>query len=191
MVNAVRHRRGALTPNHSFQPTSLPSPGSGKAAAKRVHQVERMEARVWTEADYEQMSWHDNHIHALRFVEGQDGTGDLILDLDYILEWLKGDGGGFRFRIIPVTLTFHEVMFPKIAVNYASASAAFGPFMIHGIERRFEKRAHYTAQVWKLPITFPNGEIEFEAQGFTQRAAGAIVESEGQRLSISERDSGT
>jgi len=36
MVNAVRHRRGALTPNHSFQPTSLPSFGSGKAAAKRV-----------------------------------------------------------------------------------------------------------------------------------------------------------
>ena len=38
----------------------------------------------WTHEQFSEMSWHDNHVHALRVVEGPHGTGELILDLDYV-----------------------------------------------------------------------------------------------------------
>jgi hypothetical protein len=148
-----------------------------------------MAPQVWTEADFDKLSWHDNHIHAIRFVEGPEGAGDLVLDVDHIVEWLDGEVGRFQFRVAPVKLTFHEVMFPRIAIDFGAVSAAFAPLMIQGIERRFEKRTHYTAQIWKIPITFPKGEIEFEARGFTQRTEGEPVLGASQSLSPRDRRS--
>jgi hypothetical protein len=143
--------------------------------------------RIITDADFDSISWHDNHIHAFRFVEGKDGTGDLVLDVDHIVEWLDGGGSGFQFKVVPATLTFHEVMFPRISLDFRAASAAFGPIMIHGIERRSERRAHYVATIWKIPFTFPPGEMEFEARGFTQKALMEPVLSTSQSLKPSER----
>ncbi|WP_116812869.1 hypothetical protein [Steroidobacter cummioxidans] len=143
--------------------------------------------QIWTDADFERMSWHDNHVHAIRCVEGENGEGELVLDIDHILEWLKGNEGGLRFRVQPATLVFHSVMFLRIAIDYAAATAAFGPFMIDGIERRIEKREHYEAQVWRLPISWPGGQIEFEARGFTQTAEGLPLVTSSQQLTPAER----
>jgi hypothetical protein len=59
--------------------------------------------------------------------------------------------------------------------------------MIHGIERRKEKRERYEAQIWKLPITWPGGLIEFEARGFTQRGNGPCLVSSSQVLTAEQR----
>jgi hypothetical protein len=143
--------------------------------------------KVWTDADFDQMSWHDTHVHGIRLVGGQNGEGELILDIDYILEWLKSEQGAFKFRVQPATLVFHGVTFPRIAVDYAAVTAAFGPFMIEGIERRVEKRERYEAQLWKLPISWPGGHVEFEARGFTQRAEGQPLVTSSQVLTPEER----
>ena len=134
------------------------------------------------------MSWHDNHVHSIRIVETGDGAGDLILDIDHIVEWIKADPG-FQFRIVPAKLTFHDVMFPRISIDYAARTAAFAPFMIHGIERREEQRTHYLAILWKIEISSPVGEISFEARGFTQEAMSGPVLSSSQCLSAEERTS--
>jgi hypothetical protein len=147
-----------------------------------------MIARIWTDAQFAEMSWHDNHVHALRIVETGDGAGDLILDIDHIVEWIKGDRG-FQFRIVPASLTFHEVMFPRISLDYATGTSAFAPFMIHGIDRREEQRAHYLAILWNINISCPKGEISFEARGFTQQARGEAVLSSAQCLSARDRAS--
>lgn len=146
-----------------------------------------MTSRVWTDAEFDEMSWHDNHIHALRIVEVSDGAGDLILDVDHIVEWIEKKPG-FIFQIVPVTLTFHDVMFLRMSLDYATPTAAFGPFMIQGIERRTEQRPRYLAQLWKIDISWPQGEIAFEARGFTQRARGGPILSQGQCLSAQERE---
>jgi hypothetical protein len=146
-------------------------------------------SQVITEADFESTSWHDNHVHGMRFVEGKDGSGDLVLDIDHIVEWLKGEGNGFKFKVVPATLTFHEVIFPRIAIDFGAASAAFGPIMIHGIEKRTEQRPRYTATIWKVPFTFPPGEMEFEARGFTQESRGDAVLTDSQSLNPTERGS--
>jgi hypothetical protein len=146
-----------------------------------------MQQQVWTDADFDHMSWHDNHVHSIRFVGGQNGEGELVLDIDYILEWLKDDAGAFKFRVQPATLVFHGVMFPRIAIDYAAATAALAPFMIDGIQRRVEKRERYEAQIWKLPVSWPGGYVEFEARGFTQRAEGQPVVASSQVLVPEER----
>ena len=61
---------------------------------------------------FEDYSWHDNAIHGFRIVEGPDGCGgELILDIDFIVEWLppKGENNAFEFRVAPAHLTFHDV----------------------------------------------------------------------------------
>ena len=147
-----------------------------------------MSEHVWTDTQFEEMSWHDNHIHALRVVEGEHGAGELILDVDYIAEWLTVPDGGFRFKIIPAELRFFGVTDLKIEVDYKSCSAALGPLSVSGIERKTEQRLHYVANVWTLSLNWPSGEISFEAKGFAQKAVGSPVLSEQQLLKPHERE---
>jgi len=146
-----------------------------------------MAAHVWTDRQFDEMSWHDNHVHALRIIEGTHGAGELILDLDYILEWVAGEGGRCAFRIVPATLTFKSVTSLRISLDYATPTAALGPFSIHEIERSTEQRERYEAQLWKILVNWPVGEISFEAHGYEQRSTGDAVLSEEQSLGISVR----
>lgn len=132
------------------------------------------------------MSWHDNHVHALRLVEGEHGSGELVLDLDYILEWLKTPDG-FQFRIVPATLRFIGVSELRLSLSYVTTSAAMGPFSIGGIERTHETRSQYVAQLWSIVVNWPAGEIAFEATGFEQSRHGKEVLSSSQGLRPEER----
>ena len=127
----------------------------------------------WTHEQFDEMSWHDNHVHALRIVAGEHGAGELVLDIDYIVEWLR-NGGAFQFRLVPAILRFTEVTDLRISLDYASPSAAMGPFSIHAIERYTEQREHYIAQLWRIEVNWPGGEVTFEASGYEQSATGKL-----------------
>ena len=88
---------------------------------------------------FDAMSWHDNYVHALRIVEGDWGTGKLILDIDHILEWRK-TADGMRFLIVAAVLTFHDVLNLRLSLDYKSVTAALGPFSLNAIVRRNEIR---------------------------------------------------
>jgi len=47
--------------------------------------------RFWTDADFSDLSWHDNSVHAFRVIEGKDGAGELFLDIDHIVEWIESE----------------------------------------------------------------------------------------------------
>jgi hypothetical protein len=146
-----------------------------------------MGIQAWSDRQFDEMSWHDNHVHALRIVEGAHGAGELVLDLDYILEWLKCEDGGCEFRIVPACLTFRDVTNLRISLDYAAAAAALGPFSIHAIERRIERRERYDAQLWKIRVNWPVGEISFEASGFQQLAMRDSVISATMYLAPTKR----
>jgi hypothetical protein len=145
-----------------------------------------MTSAILTDARFEERSWHDNHVHALRIVEGQHGAGELILDIDYIAEWLC-EPDGIRFRIQPSLLRFIGVTDLRVSLDYAAISAAMVPFSIHAIERSSVQRERYLAQVWRIALNFPNGEITFEAKGYEQKAWGKPVVAAQQCLSTPER----
>src|SRR5262245_1237645 len=142
----------------------------------------------WTDAQFDSITWHDNHVHGLHMIEGEYGAGTLVLDIDYILEWLGGDRNGFRFQIARADLRFKGVTSLKLALDYATASAAMGPFSIDGIERRAEPRVRYPATVWTLRLHWPVGEISFEASGFEQRLIGLPIVTDRQWLTEQERN---
>lgn len=141
---------------------------------------------------FEDFSWHDNAIHGFRIVEGPDGCGgELILDIDFIVEWLppKGENNAFGFRIAPAHLTFHDVSDLIISVDYAASTAAVQPMTIHEIHREVVTYPNgYSSFAWRIEINWPcNSFISFSAPGFTQALRAEPIVSGAQYLSPAER----
>ena len=141
---------------------------------------------------FDSYSWHDNAIHGFQIIEGPDGcSGELILDIDFIVEWLppEKDSNSFQFRIAPADLTFHEVTELVISVDYASCTAALQPMTIHEIHREAVTYPNgYSSFAWKIEVNWPrNSFISFRAPSFTQLLRAEPITSGAQYLSPSLR----
>lgn len=146
-----------------------------------------------SEHDFDDMSWHDNIIYGLRFDVGDASQGDwrhdLILDIDYIVEWVRGGERGARFRVAPATLTFHEVTDLRINVDFGDSDSrtAINDLSIANVTRsvvddtqRFPNRDYYR---WQIELNLPQGgEFIFGARGFTQTLRGEPVPCDEPRL---------
>ena len=64
--------------------------------------------RFWTDADFPNLSWHNNCVSAFRVIEGEDGAEDLVLDIDHIVEWIESEKR-YDFRVAPAELRFRDV----------------------------------------------------------------------------------
>ena len=139
--------------------------------------------------DFDKIQWHDNAIHAFRIIEGEI-CGDLVLDIDFIVEWLQSIEGAYRFRVAPSDLTFHEVSDLVISINYASASAAVGPMTIREIHRESITYPNgYSSFAWKIELNWPpNSFISFCSNSFTQSQCMEPVIIGAQYLSPEERN---
>jgi hypothetical protein len=114
---------------------------------------------TWTEADFDTLGWHDSHVHGMRVLDGEHGTGQLWLDIDYILEWLnpESEGGNYRFRVAPAMLKFREVMSLRVSLDYATPAAAMGPFSLEGVERELVSYPNgYESYRWTLTVNWPD-----------------------------------
>lgn len=145
----------------------------------------------WETADFDEMSWRDVSVHALRIVENDPKTGaaELILDVDYIVEWRCGVGSNdFSFLVAQAILQFHSVTDLQIAVDYATQTIAVGAFTIHEIRReRITYRTGYSSFSWDIALNSPDGRLAFKSPGFTQYLVGDIVESKMQSLHPQQR----
>ena len=141
----------------------------------------------WYTADFDALSWHDVRVHGFRIVEGAQGTAELVLDIDFILEWLPEDDG-YRFRIAQAILQFHEVFGLRFMLDYVACSAGMTAFSIESIEREVigdDERAQ--SYRWRIDVNWPEGFLEFEAPGFSQWLVGEIVEQDVQMLDPAHR----
>jgi hypothetical protein len=153
---------------------------------------------IHTEADFDRLSWHDCHIWAVEFRAGDpdegDWTSDLALDIDFIVEWICGVGGGGQFRVAPASLVFHGVTDPRIDINWGRSGlqVSLHPPAIDQLERElihsqkvYLDRPYYR---WTLRLNWPMAsEITFGAIGFTQTLRADPVLTDKQSLSFSER----
>jgi hypothetical protein len=142
------------------------------------------ELSAWDESHFDEMSWHDNHVYALRIRKGDDGSGELELDIDYILEWLRPSETSLAFRLAPATLTFREVFDLRIEIDYAAVGAGITPFSISVIDREVDDVGFCK---WRVELGWPKGLISFSARGFTQILRSSPVVSECQSLEDVER----
>jgi len=141
---------------------------------------------------FEDLGWHDNAIHALRIAEGDDGcSGQLTLDIDYILEWISplGQDRRFSFVVSPADLIFVQVTDLVISINYASCSAALQPMTIDVIRREVINYPNgYSSFSWKIELNGPaNSFISFHSPSMSQVLKGESVRSTAQWLLPSQR----
>jgi hypothetical protein len=145
----------------------------------------------WTEADYP-ISWHDNHVHGFVVRAGPDGTtGELLLDLDFITEWLCSTSGAVELRVAPATLCFREVSDLRITLDYALPEAAIVPFSIGELSREvFTFPNGYSSFSWLIAVNWPAGTITFISPGFHQGLRGPARLSATGILPVAERAGG-
>ncbi len=153
---------------------------------------------TYTEADFERLSWHDNHVYGLRLdigdIDADDWRSDLVFDIDHIVEWVRGDDARVRFRVAPARLTFHGVTDLRLGVDWGDSGhrTSLSEMSIAGIERHrienqmiFLDRPYYR---WVIELNSPaGGEIAFGAVGFTQvlRAEPLLIDE--QKLKPAQR----
>jgi len=139
-----------------------------------------------TEVEFESVSWHDCYFYGFSLRAGEHGTGSLVLDLDFIVEWLSPVEGFFRFRVAPATLTFREVSELRVELSYVDPNAALGPFALDGIEREVVTYpTGWSSYRWVLNVNWPHGYFRFASPGFTQILRAEPLVSNSPRLESS------
>ena len=153
---------------------------------------------VYTESNFDQLSWHDCHIWGLELRAGDpeegDWTSDLVLHIDFIVEWLCGVEGGGQFRVAPATLVFHGVTDLCISIDWGDSGfrSALHEVSIDRIERErvpeqkvYLDRPYYS---WRIQLNWPkSGLIALGAVGFTQTLRTEPMLMDQQSLSPPER----
>lgn len=126
-----------------------------------------MEKWVWTDADFQQISWHDSPIYAFAFLAG---SNEFVLDIDYILRWVQPtqDEAHFNFGVFPATLVFENACDIKFDLK-----TRYGIRIdIQKIDRRnpkvFEAGFLAGTNEWHWVIEAQEGEISLDATGYKQ-----------------------
>ena len=118
--------------------------------------------------------WHDNLIYGFAFEIGDPGKGDwrsdLVLDIDFIVEWLCGESGTCRFLVAPARLTFHDAGDLAVSIDHGDSGGrvAMNELSIDHVVR--EPIAH-PVEMWRWTILLnapQGGRLSFSASGFTQ-----------------------
>jgi hypothetical protein len=142
----------------------------------------KLEKSIWTEADFDKMGWHDSWIYALGFITpDEDKQSDLILDIDYIFEWIQPNlpDNHFTFQIAPCTLVFHEISDLKMELETG---------LMWQIELEIDelnRRDENGKTIWTIETH--NGYIEFQASGFSQFVRSELKHVQLQSLSDEQR----
>ena len=114
-----------------------------------------LEKWIWTEADFENMGWHDATIYAMKL------NGDLSFDIDYIFKWNQPEAEYFQFTffVAPCTLTFKNIQ----TLSFELSQPLYDNRMeIQDIELEIRDDKHsYT-------VITQQGHISFSASGFIQ-----------------------
>ena len=140
----------------------------------------------WTDADFESLSWHDCTIHSMGLDQDGESQNDLVLDLDFLMEWLPAPEGTFRFRVAPALLRFHNV--DKLAIHtlldYKQSMD------ISEVTRLRRDDPGYTNFHWVIKLhTYPGraNQVEFDATGFSQELTAQPIITDGQSFQLGER----
>jgi hypothetical protein len=133
---------------------------------------------VWTDADFDAMNWHDNAIHAVALEPAPDHPGRLLLDLDYIVEWVAPEAPAttLSFWICPATLVFDRAWDLTTDIDLRGWSFQLS---LDAITRSGPDERGFSD--WTL--SGDNFTIALSARGFTQYLRRPPIDSPGWFLS--------
>lgn len=132
-----------------------------------MEQEFNFEKWVWTEADFDQMGWHDVRIYAIAF---SPGDFELAFDIDYIFQWSspKPAEKYFKFWIAPATLLFTNVN--EVEFDIESYNAKLEINELSRTDPRQPRNAEYINRSceWLWTVDCQQGEIRFRSVGYEQ-----------------------
>jgi hypothetical protein len=143
----------------------------------------QLEKTTFTEVDFDQMSWHDCHIHAFSF----NDNFELLLDIDYLFEWVLPKKGSkyYKFWIAPCTLVFENVYNIELEsehkqpiIDYIGRSNPQRPKNAEYIGKDFE---------YDWDIVMISGEMTFKSVGFKQYVRQSPIFIGAQKLNLEDR----
>jgi hypothetical protein len=137
---------------------------------------------VWTNADFDQMSWHDNEIHAIALESALPEPGRLLLDIDYIVQGVLAQPSSrlLSFWICPATLVFDPAW--DLTTDIDLRGWAFSLSLLSIQRSDPDERGNFD---WTL-----EGDqftIELGSPGFTQYLRRPPVYTSHVRLTTAER----
>lgn len=111
-----------------------------------------LEKDIWTDADFENMGWHDTVVYKIAL------NKDLFLDIDYILQWNKPEveGLSYTFWLAPATLCFLNIKNLRFDIDIVIEDA----FEIEDIERKL------LPDETQWTIITRQGEIQFSSNSY-------------------------
>jgi hypothetical protein len=141
-----------------------------------------LEKSVWTAADFDQMGWHDAALHAVAVEPSPPHPGRLLLDIDYIVEWLDPTPPetAYGFSLCPSTLVFEAAA--DLVLDLSLVRFAFEP-AIDRVER--SEPDEHGVRNWT--IHGHEFTIAVRAKGFTQYLRRPPMRTTGQRLAVQQR----
>jgi hypothetical protein len=146
-----------------------------------------LEKAVWTEADYPLMGWHDSWIHGFGILNDEVSSwkNELLLDIDYIFQWVQPEppSSYFTFWVAPCTLRFFN--FYDLTINADLGGEAMEIADLNLLEKITGRDDEATYYGWNIELQ--GGSIQFKARGFKQIVRRFPIHTSAQTLSPSER----
>lgn len=143
-----------------------------------------LEKSIWTEKDFDKMGWHDSRIYGLSISKfEQNVQNDLIFDLDYIFQWIHPahDQKYFSFQVAPCTLVFHNAS--DLIIDISTGLLLEIELEIEDLEMSDGG----SENLFNFNINTQQGEIKFEATGYTQYVRKYPQHIQGQVLTMEQR----
>ncbi len=153
--------------------------------AQNMTDAFELDKLIWTDADYDQMGWHDGRIYAVSMLPE---TSELLLDIDYIFDTATGNDGFYDSYVSPCTLVFenvHTLEFDigsadcRLEITNLTRTNPVKPINFKHIQQDVE---------WSWLIDCPQGEIRLSSIGFKQYVRRLPARIKTQHLGLESRE---
>ncbi|MCI0334185.1 MAG: hypothetical protein L0228_13285 [Planctomycetes bacterium] len=147
--------------------------------------------RVFSEADFGDLSFHDNLLRGVLLRSDEAGISDLILDIDHITEWVAADGG-YAWLIAAADLIFHGVTGLKFSIDWHDEKyqvVSGGDWILDvSHEPVVPQLVYLDRPYWRWDFSFAmETQLSFGAYGFTLRHRQEPIRHNEQSLPLALR----
>jgi len=138
---------------------------------------------ILTDKDFEKMDWHDVQIHAIAMANEFPRLVELLLDLDYIIQWVdpRPPEEYHNFWLAPATLVFENVSELNIRLQTEQLECQIDEM------KRDARMTPSGVLIWQWTLSLHQGELSFWSTGYKQYFRQRPIFHKKQHLSLDER----
>jgi len=145
--------------------------------------LESIKKQVWTDADFDNMSWHNCRVYAIAF---RPETFELSFDIDYVFTTIT-ESTKYSFWLSPATLVFWNVRDYEFSISSGNADLEISSIKRTAIGAPINQKYIQRDIEWLWNIEFWEGQLSLKSVGFNQYIRRPAILSGDYRLTLEER----